>query len=43
MDGKGAIEATDESGQQPPVTAPATGATAPPANTAPATNPPASK
>jgi Protein of unknown function (DUF3105) len=43
MDGKGAIEATDENGQQPPVTAPATGATAPPANSAPATNPPASK
>jgi hypothetical protein len=43
MDGKGAIEATDESGQQPPVTAPATGATAPPASSAPAASPPPSQ
>ena len=44
MDGKGAIEASDESGQQqPPVSAPATGATAPPANSAPAASPPPSK
>ena len=39
MDGKGAIEAGDETGQgqQPPVSVPASGATAPPASTAPAT------